>query len=52
VLQIFQAYGETAFRLGREYGPPVAAVVLALLVGHAVLRAVARLRVGRGPGEH
>ncbi len=50
MLQIFHAYGDTILRLGRDYGPPVAAVVLALLAGHAVLRAVARMRVGRGPG--
>jgi hypothetical protein len=50
--QILQAYAETVLRLGREYGPRVAAVVLAFLAVHAVLRAVARLRVGRGPGEH
>jgi hypothetical protein len=48
--QIFQAYTETILRLGREYGPRVAAVVMAFLAGLAVLRAVARVRVGRGPG--
>ncbi len=50
--QMLQAYVETVVRLGREYGPRVAAVVLTFLAAHAVLRAVARLRVGRGPWEH
>jgi len=49
--QIFQAYAETTWRLGRVYGPVVAGVVVAFLIGHAVLRAVARMRIGRGPGE-
>jgi hypothetical protein len=49
--QIFQAYAEAIWRVAREYGPLVAAVVVAFLAGHAVLRAVARVRVGRGPGK-
>jgi hypothetical protein len=49
--QIFQAYAETIWRLGRDYGPPAAAVVAVVLAGHAVLRTLARLRVGRRPGE-
>ncbi len=49
--QIFQAYGETIARLAREYGLPAAAAVVALLAGHAVLQAVVRLRVRRGPKD-
>jgi hypothetical protein len=49
--QIIQAYADTIWRLGRDYGPVVAGVVVAFLVGHSVLRAVARMRLGRGPRE-
>jgi hypothetical protein len=51
MLQLLRAYGETIARLAIDYWLPAAAVVLALLAGHAVLHAVARIRVGRGPKD-
>jgi hypothetical protein len=49
--QLIQAYADTIWRLGRDYGPWVAGIVVVFLVGHSILKAIARVRVGRGPGE-
>jgi hypothetical protein len=44
MLQIFDALFETVFRLGREYGPAVALVVLVLAAGGFALRAISSFR--------
>jgi hypothetical protein len=44
MLQVFDALFETAFRLGREYGPQVALAVLVLCAGGIALRALSSLR--------
>jgi hypothetical protein len=49
--QIFQAYGETILRLVTNYGKPVTIGVLAILAGGAVLRAIARFQINRGPRD-
>jgi hypothetical protein len=44
MLQIFDALFETAFRLGREYGPQVAIGVLVFVGCGVALRALSSLR--------
>ena len=51
MLQIFQAYGDAILRLTREYGWPVVGIVMAVLVGHTVVNAIARFRINRGPKD-
>jgi len=50
MLQVFDALFETAFRFGREYGPRVAVGVLVFVAAGVLLRALASLRPGGGPG--
>ena len=49
MLQVFDALFQTAFRIGREYGPTVALAVLLLVAGGIVLRVVSRVLHRRGP---
>jgi hypothetical protein len=49
--QIFQAYADTISWVAREYGPWIAGAVVALLAVGVVLRFIAGVRIGRGPGE-
>jgi hypothetical protein len=51
MLQEYGALFETALRLGREYGPPVAAAVLLLVAAGVAARIVSGLLPRGGPGE-
>ncbi len=49
MLQVLDALFETAFRLGREYGPRVALGALVFIAGGVALRALSSLRPRGGP---
>jgi hypothetical protein len=51
MLQVYDALFETAIRLGREYGPPVAVAVLVFVGCGVALRIIARVLPRGGPEE-
>jgi hypothetical protein len=52
MLQVYNALFETALRLGREYGPPVAVAVLVFVGCGVALRVLARVLSRGGPREN
>ena len=51
MLQVYDALFETALRLGREYGPPVAVAVLVFVGCGIALRVLARILPRGGQKE-
>jgi hypothetical protein len=51
MLQVYNALFETALRLGREYGPPVAVAVLVFVGCGVALRVLSRVLPRGGPKE-